>query len=153
MMREHGHPMMMCIRQRRRRASPSRVFSHCCCGLENGGHDRSIPCAPANVAGKHVADLLLVGMGRLSQEMSHGTKYAGSTEPALQGVMFRECALHLIERAGLGEPLHGYDLRAVYLRRVLSAAAHCSPIDQDRTGSADPVLTADMNTEGLELMT
>jgi hypothetical protein len=105
------------------------------------------------VAGKHVADLLLVGMGRLSQEMSHGTKYAGSTEPALQGVIFRECALHLVECAGLGEPLHGYDLRAVCLRRVLGAAAHSSPIDQNRTGSADPVLAADMNSEGLKLMT
>src|SRR5215467_358528 len=141
----------MCIRQWRCRTS--RLFSHCCCGLENGGHDRGIPCAPANMPGKHVADLLLVGMGRLSQEMSHGTKYAGGTEPALQGMMFRECALHLIERAGLSEPLHGYDLRAVCLRRVLGAAAHCSSIDQDRTGSADPVLTADMNAEGLELMT
>jgi hypothetical protein len=67
--------------------------------------------------------------------------------------MSRECALHLVERAGLGEPLHGHDLRTICLRRVLGAAAHCSSIDQDRTGSADAVLTADMNPEGLELMT
>src|SRR5689334_13152626 len=149
MMREHGHPMIDGIRQWHCRASSSRVFSHCCCGLENGGHDRGIPCAAANVAGKHFADLLLVGMGRLSQEMSHGTKYAGSTEPALQSVMSRECALHLVERAWFGEPLHGYELRAVCLRRVLGAAAHRSPIDQDRAGSADAMFAADMHAEGL----
>jgi hypothetical protein len=84
--------------------------------------------------------------------MCHGTKYAGSAEPALQGVMSRECALYLVERARLGEPLHGHDFRAICLRCVLGAAAHRSSIDQDRTGSADAVLTADMNSEGLQLM-
>jgi hypothetical protein len=105
------------------------------------------------VAGKHVTDLLLVGMGHLSQEMGHGTKYPGSAEPALQGVMFGECALQLVERAGLGKAFHGHDVRTVCLRRVLSAAAHCASIDQDRTGSADAMLAADMNPESLELMT
>ena len=30
--------------------------------------------------------------------------------------MLREGALHLVERAWFGEPLHGYDVRAVGLR-------------------------------------
>src|SRR5215475_2245495 len=85
--------------------------------------------------------------------MGDGTKYPGSAEPALQGVMSGECALHLVERPGLGEALHGDDVRTVCLGRVLGAAAHCASIDQDRTGSADAVLTADMNPESLEFMT
>src|SRR5262249_19715215 len=91
--------------------------------------------------------------GRLPQKVRHGTQYSWSAEPALQRMMLREGALHLVERARLGQALHGHDIRAVCLRSVLRTAAHCYSIDQNRTSSAYPMLTADVNSEGLKLMT
>ena len=67
--------------------------------------------------------------------------------------MLREGALHLIERARLGEPLHGDDVRAVRLSGILGAAAHRSAIDQNRTRPAYAMLATDVNPEGLQLMT
>src|SRR5262249_13295346 len=94
-----------------------------------------------------------VRFGRLPQKVRHGTQYSRSAEPALQRMMLREGALHLVERARLGQALHGHDIRAVCLRSVLRTAAHCYSIDQNRTSSAYPMLTADVNSEGLKLMT
>src|SRR5262245_8490480 len=85
--------------------------------------------------------------------MGHGTQYPRSAEPTLQCMMLREGPLHLVESARLGQAFHGHDIRAVCLRSVLGTAAHCYSIDQNRTSSAYPMLTADVNPEGLKFMT
>src|SRR5262249_61531848 len=86
-------------------------------------------------------------------KMRHRAQYAGRAESALQGVMLREGALHLVERAGFGEPLDGDDVRTVRLSGILGATAHRSAIDQNRTRAAYAMLAADVNPEGLQLMT
>src|SRR5262249_28917106 len=66
---------------------------------------------------------------------------------------FCACPPGLVEHARLGQALHGHDIRVVCLRSVLRTAAHCYSIDQNRTSSAYPMLTADVNSEGLKVMT
>src|SRR5262245_57436058 len=66
---------------------------------------------------------------------------------------FCACPAGLVEHARLGQALHGHDIRVVCLRSVLRTAAHCYSIDQNRTSSAYPMLTADVNSEGLKVMT
>src|SRR5215510_7575174 len=105
------------------------------------------------MAGKHIADLLLIRLGRVPQKMRHGTQYAGSTESALQGMMLCEGALYLVESIGFGESLHRHDVHTVCLGHILGAAAHRASIDQNCTRSAHAVLTTDMNPEGLQFMT
>src|SRR5262249_57906359 len=115
--------------------------------------NRAMPGPRAEGSGKHRADLPLVRCQRVAQKMRHRAQYAGRAEAALQGVMLREGALHLIERARLSEPLHGDDVRTVRLSGILGAAAHGSAIDQNRTRPAYAMLAADVNPEGLQLMT
>src|SRR5262249_51880770 len=131
----------------------SRAFGEGCWGLERRGKDRRIPRAPADVTRKHLADLPLVRCRGITQEMLHRAQYARRAEPALQGMMPREGALHLVERAWFSEPLHGDDVGIVRLGGVLGATAHRSSIDQNRTGTAHAMLATDVNPEGLQLMT
>jgi hypothetical protein len=81
------------------------------------------------VARKHVADLLFVRRGYVPQKMRHRAQYTWRAETALQGMMLREGALYLVERAWLSKALNGYDIRTVCLSGVLGAAAHRSPVD------------------------
>src|SRR5215475_8327279 len=107
------------IRQTQRAHPCSWSFTHRCCGIEYRGDYRDITRAPADMAGEHVADLPLVRPGRLSQKMRHGTQYARSAEPTLQGMMFRERALQLVEGAGRSQSLDRHDVGTVCLRGVL----------------------------------
>src|SRR5262249_37546680 len=132
---------------------PSRPLVKHGCGFEDRGNDRRITRAPADMAGKHVADLLLVRLGRVPQKMRPGTQYAGSAGSDMRGVMVCEGALYLAQGIGFSESLHRHDVRTVYLGRILRAAAHRSPIDQNCTRSAHAVLTTDMHPEGLQFMT
>src|SRR5262245_37471836 len=84
--------------------------------------------------------------------MRHRAQDARRAEPALQGVMPREGALHLVERAAFGEPLYRHDVRIVGLGGVLGAAAHRAPVAEHRAGAAYAVLAADVNPESLELV-
>src|SRR5262249_13745890 len=102
---------------------------------------------------KHLPDLPLVRCRGITEEMRHRAQYAGRAEPALQGMMLREGALHLVERAWFGEPFHGGDVGTVRLGGVLGATAHRSSIDQNGTGAAYAMLATDVNSEGLQLMT
>src|SRR5262245_21794371 len=131
----------------------SRAFADGSCGFEHRGNDRRISRAPADVTGKHVADLPLVRCRRVAQKMRHRAQYTGRAVPALQSMMLGNGALHLVERAWFGESLHGDDVRPVRLGGVLGAAAHGSSIDQNRTGAAYAMLATDVNPEGLQLMT
>src|SRR5262245_3461941 len=140
-------------RQMRCRDPWSRPFADGCCGFEHRGNDRLITRAPADAPRKHLADLQLVRCRGITQEMRHRAQYARRAEPALQGMMPREGALHLVERAWFSEPLHGDDVGTVRLGGVLGAAAHRSSIDQNRTGTAHAMLATDVNPEGLQLMT
>src|SRR5262245_12003097 len=140
-------------RQMRCRDPWSRPFADGGCGFEHRGNNRRISRAPADVTRKHLADLLLVRCRRVAQKMRHRAQYAGRAEAALQGVMLGEGTLHLVERAWFGEPLHGDDVGTVHLTGILGAAAHRSPIDQNRTGTAYAMLATDVNPKGLQLMT
>src|SRR5262245_16057952 len=140
------------MRRRRCRGPWSWPFAQRSCGVEHRSHYGRITRAPADVPGQHVADLPLVGRGHLAQEMRHRAQYPRRAEPALQGVMFGEGALHLIERAGFGEPLHRDDIRVVGLSGVLGAATHRASIAEHGTGAAYAVLAADMNAESLDLL-
>src|SRR4029453_13589869 len=84
--------------------------------------------------------------------MRHRAQYARGAETALQGVVPREGALHLVERAAFGEPLHRHDVRGGGLGGVLGAAAHRAPVAEHRAGAAYAVLAADVNPESLELV-
>src|SRR5258708_12380358 len=132
---------------------PSRAFSHRCRGFENRVDDRRVTRTPTDMVGKHLADRLVGRFRRPPQKMGHRTQDSRSAEPALQRMMLREGALHLAERARLGEAFRCHDIRAVGLRSVLRTATHCYSIDQNRTSSAYPMLTADVNPESLELVT
>jgi hypothetical protein len=52
---------------------PSRLLAKHGCGFKDRGHDRRVTRAPADMAGKHIADLLLVRLGSVPQKMRHGT--------------------------------------------------------------------------------
>src|SRR5262249_30843692 len=139
-------------RQMRCRDPWSRPFAYGGCGFEHRGDDRRIARAPADVTRKHLPELPPGRAPGVTQGMRHGAQYPRCAEAALQGVMLREGALHLIERARFSEPLHGDDVGTVRLGGVLGATAHCSPIDQNRTGTAYAMFATDVNPEGLQLM-
>src|SRR5262245_21223578 len=84
--------------------------------------------------------------------MRHGAQYPRRAEPALQGVMFREGALHLVKRALCREPLHRDDVGLVGLSGVLGAAAHGAPVAEHGAGTTYAMLTADVNAESLKLV-
>jgi hypothetical protein len=121
------------------------------CGFEHGGDDGRITRAAADVAGQHVANLLLVRRRHLAQGNAYRAQYSRSAEPALQGVMLGEGALHRVERARLGEP-STVTMSKPSACAAYWAAAHGAAIDQNRAGAAHAMLAADVNPEGLELM-
>src|SRR5262245_16879068 len=84
--------------------------------------------------------------------MRHRAQDARGAEPALQGVMPREGALHLVECTCFGEPLHRHNVRVVGLSGVLGAAAHRAPVADHGAGATYAVLAADVNAESLELV-
>src|SRR5262245_31259955 len=140
------------MRRRRCRDPWSWPLAQGGCGVEDSGDDGRIACAPADVPGQHIAHLPLVGRGHLAQEMGYGAQYPRRAEPAMQGVMFRKGALHLVECACFGEPLHRDNIRVVGLSGVLGAAAHRAPVADYGAGATYAVLAADVNAESLKLV-
>ncbi len=121
--------------------------------IQNGGDDRRIARAPADVARQHVADLALVGRRHLAQEMRRRAQDARACRTRIAGRGGRAKArCSALSVPGSGEPLDGDDVGAVGLHRVLRAAAHRAAVDQDGAGAAHAVLAADMHAECLQLV-
>src|SRR5436190_12521816 len=59
-------------------------------GLANRGHDVVVARAAADVALDRVADLVVAGAARVSQEVGGGHDHAGRAEAALEAVLLPE---------------------------------------------------------------
>src|SRR5690606_29968749 len=110
--------------------------------------DALVAGAPAQVRGDDLLDLLPVRL-RLPREEPLGEhEEAGGAETALQGVVFGERPLQVVEFAGvgIGEGLDGGDRRSLRLRGEHQAGPGREPVDEYRAGPADAVLATDVGT-------
>lgn len=106
-------------------------------------YDTLIPCAAAQIAGYCLPDLFLCWIVELLQELVRHHKKPGSTETALQSVMFPESLLDRVQ--GIfwqRQTLYSRDLGAVSLNGVDDAGSDAHSIEQYRAGSANPMLAA-----------
>ena len=116
-------------------------------------HDVLVAGAAAQVAGDHVAGLVVGGRGVVAQPGGDRGQEAGRAEAALQPVALEERLLHRAERAvRLGEPLDGGDLASVGRDREHQAGAHRPAVDQHRAGAAHAVLAADVGAGEAEVV-
>lgn len=117
-------------------------------------HDWLVTGAAAEMAGQHLAHLVLARLQMLGEELRCGDKDAGRTETALQGMVTTEGFLQIIElAAGIGQSLNRDDRCALDLRGEQQTRAHGATIDQDGAGATDAVLAPDMGSGLMQHMT
>jgi hypothetical protein len=118
----------------------------------HGPDDVLVPGAAAQVARQPFADLLLVGVGVVAQQVDRRDDHTGGTEAALQGVQLVERALNGVQCAvGAGQPLDGGNRRAVGLQGQHGAALDAVPrlvggAHQHRAGTTVAGVAADDGT-------
>src|SRR5262245_30513543 len=102
------------------------------------------------VAGDGLADLVVGGVGILLQQCLRREEDPGRAESALQPVVVPERLLERMQALAVGEPLDRRQLGAVHLDGEQQAAPHGLAAEQDRAGSADAVLAADVGAREIE---
>src|SRR5580658_11093967 len=111
-------------------------------GQQDAVDDALVAGAPADVAGERFADLLLAGVGVDGEERGGLHDKPRRAETALEAVRIPHRLLQRAQPAVSGQPLDRRDLAACGLDRQDQARAHRPAVEDDRAGTADPVLAA-----------
>ena len=93
---------------------------------------------------ERLADLVVAGIGVVTQVRGHRDDEPGRAEPALQAVAVAERGLHRRELVALPQPLHGRDLGAIDLHGEDQARPDRGTVEQHGAGTAHPVLAAEV---------
>src|SRR6056297_633337 len=120
-------------------------LAHVACRGHHGGHDGAVAAAPADVARKRFANLLLRRVGVLLQKLDCRNQKPRRAIAALQAKILMKGFLDLVPLAAfIAKPLYGHNLGFVGLHRKRKAGAHAAPIDRYGAGAANAVLAAQM---------
>src|SRR3954447_14370144 len=105
-------------------------------GALHGAHDVLVSGAAAEVALDALADLVLVRVGVVAEQVDRLHDHPRRAEAALQGVTLVEGLLDGVQLPVAGEALDGGDLAPVGLDGEHRARLHALPVQVDRAGAA-----------------
>src|SRR6266700_4324677 len=113
-------------------------------GAKHGGDDVLVARATAQVAGDHLAGVVLARVRRVAQAGGDRRQEARRTEAALQPVAVLESLLHRRELAAVAQPLDGRDLVTVDADREQQARPNRLAVQQHSACATDTVFAADV---------
>ena len=120
--------------------------------IEHRLDDLHVASAAADIAGKHLADSLGIGVRLFRQQRMRRCQNAGGAEAALQSMMLAERRLERTQLVALRQALDRRNLKAVRLHRKNEARAHRRTISDYCARAAHAMFAANMRAGELEIM-
>ena len=115
--------------------------------------DALIAGAAAQVTGERFPDFWFLGVRMVAQEGDNGHEDSWRTESTLQRMRFVKRLLNGMELAIAAKALDGRNLMAIGLHRQHQARPDGLSIEVHRTCTADAVLTSDVGSSELQVLT
>lgn len=124
-----------------------------CARVDNCINDVLVAGAPAKIPRKRLSDFGFVVYLRLGAEKIQARhQKAGCAKTALQCVMVPERSLNGMEGAVGRKPLHRHNVCSLGLNGKHQAGPHGLTIEQNRAGSAHPLLATKMRAGQFEIL-
>ena len=112
--------------------------------FDHGFDDTLVAGASTEISRHEFCNPALIRVRILRQQRMGSHDGARRAKPALQSVMFPECFLNCTEILVIRQTFNRNDRPPTRLNRENETGAHCTPVEENGAGTADPMLAPQM---------